>query len=38
MIWDEMKRKMKRLLRRGWRGSDLPTRTPGNEPLIRMRA
>lgn len=37
-VWDRLSSKVKRMLQRGWRGDDLPKRTPGTEPFIRMDA
>ncbi|KAJ5364066.1 uncharacterized protein N7496_009779 [Penicillium cataractarum] len=37
-IWEHTKRSVKRFLRRGWRMSDLPTRSANNQPLVRMDA
>ncbi|KAJ5934338.1 hypothetical protein N7466_003885 [Penicillium verhagenii] len=36
-MWEKYSRKVKRFLRRGWRGDDTPKRS-GTEPLIRMDA
>ncbi|KAJ6175646.1 hypothetical protein N7485_002560 [Penicillium canescens] len=33
-IWESTKRKLKRFLRRGWRGDDLPVRTSDLNPII----
>lgn len=35
-LWERSLKMAKRFLRRGWRGNDLPTRSAGSEPLIRM--
>lgn len=35
-IWERAQRNAKRFLRRGWRANDLPTRSVGGEPHIRM--
>ncbi|KAJ6119429.1 hypothetical protein N7523_003709 [Penicillium sp. IBT 18751x] len=35
-LWERSIKMAKRFLRRGWRGNNVPTRSPGNEPLIRM--
>ncbi|KAJ5106491.1 hypothetical protein N7456_003166 [Penicillium angulare] len=37
-VWDRISSKVKRMFRRGWGGDDIPKRSPGTEPVIRMDA